>query len=490
MKEVEACEDPNKKLQLLEKLDYEETRMRKLSVGNIKFVGELYHQQMLTSPIMMRIIRKLLEKDDEESLECLCKLLTTCGQTLEIQCRTQAKAMSNWNRHLKTLERIMNGKQTSSRLKFLMMDVLDLRRNNWVTRREEEKPRTKAEIKELRDDGQSMVTNTKEGIQIDILRLQNICNKYIAVDSKEIPLQGHGYSQWGEGCSGIDSQDHDEEEQQQSNDSSRGSALPINNRGAANNVGGPGGNPTQQGDFGSKSIIPPSNDKESIISAVKKFVALDCNKSSSLGESRDNSVSRELEALKVHPPMDSNTAEKLTMGIISEYTNISDLKEAKLCIKEKFASNTIKHFVQFSLEWVIDRDSKRRKMVGQLFQDIIVEKILPIDQLIEGSQEILSMTEEYEIDIPKVCNYLGEIFAPCLNDNAVTLKRLFELTDAVGNNKKANVFACIVSQAAEIMGPNKVADIWKSSGLKWSDIVPSDTDEFLKKYCVEFTEDS
>ncbi|KAK3872667.1 hypothetical protein Pcinc_022262 [Petrolisthes cinctipes] len=532
-------EKPNKKLELLEKLDYEETKMRKLSVGNIKFVGELYHRRMLTSPIMIRIIRKLLERGDEESLECLCKLLTTCGQTLEIQCRTQGKAMNNWNKHLKALEKMVSQKQTSSRLKFLMMDVLDLRQNKWVPRREENKPRTKAQIQEevtreemdqqialatysnhrddrhrdrnrdrdrdhrrsgdnrapqLRDDGRIMVTNTKGRTPYDSSRLKNTLNKSKPVE-KEISLRGTGYSKWARGCSGGGSKDHDEGKQQESNksnvlmDSSRGSALPVDNQGAANNVGGlqlaPGGSPTRQGGLGSKSMIPPSYDKESVISIVKKFVAQDSSKSSSLLESRDNSVPRESEALKVHPPMDSNTAEKLTMAIIEEYTNISDLNEAKLCIKEKFASNTIKHFVQFSLEWVIDRDSKKRKMVGQLFHDIIVEKILPIDQLIEGSQEILSMTEDYEIDIPKVCNYLGEIFAPCLNDNAVTLKRLFELTDAVGSNKKANVFACIVSQAAEIMGPNKVADIWKSSGLKWSDIVPSDTDrvdEFLKKY--------
>ncbi|KAK4307298.1 hypothetical protein Pmani_020924 [Petrolisthes manimaculis] len=207
-------------------------------------------------------------------------------------------------------------------------------------------------------------------------------------------------------------------------------------------------------------------------------VATDRSKSTSRPESRDNSVPRESEALKVHPPMDSDTAEKLTVAIIDEYTHNCDPDEAKLCIKEKFASSTIKHFVQFSLEWVLDRDSKKRRMVGQLLHDLIVENLLSFDQLVEGSHEILAMTEDFEIDIPKVCNYLGEIFAPCLNDNAVTLKRLLDLTKAVGSNKKANVFACIVSQAAQIMGPNKVADIWNSSGLKWSDIVPSNTDQW------------
>lgn len=55
-----------------------------------------------------------------------------------------------------------------------------------------------------------------------------------------------------------------------------------------------------------------------------------------------------------------------------------------MCIREKFESSTIKYFVQFSLEWVIDKDSKKRRMVGQLFHDLIVEKQLTVDQLIAG----------------------------------------------------------------------------------------------------------
>jgi len=38
---------------------------------------------MLTTNIMQRCIKDLLSEEDEESLECLCKLLTTIGKDLE-----------------------------------------------------------------------------------------------------------------------------------------------------------------------------------------------------------------------------------------------------------------------------------------------------------------------------------------------------------------------------------------------------------------------
>ena len=62
-------------------LDFEaqEMKLRRRSLGNIRFIGELYKIQMLNGRIMHECIRKLLLQTDEESLECLCRLVTTVG---------------------------------------------------------------------------------------------------------------------------------------------------------------------------------------------------------------------------------------------------------------------------------------------------------------------------------------------------------------------------------------------------------------------------
>ena len=51
---------------------------------SFRFIGELYKLGMLTAPIMVRCISDLLNKDEEEGYECLCKLLTTIGKKLEL----------------------------------------------------------------------------------------------------------------------------------------------------------------------------------------------------------------------------------------------------------------------------------------------------------------------------------------------------------------------------------------------------------------------
>lgn len=81
--EEATTEERKKELRL--EFEDKERRARRRSLGNIRFIGELYKLKMLTARIMHECVRKLLKALDEESLECLCRLLTTVGKDLEIE---------------------------------------------------------------------------------------------------------------------------------------------------------------------------------------------------------------------------------------------------------------------------------------------------------------------------------------------------------------------------------------------------------------------
>lgn len=61
----------------------EESNFRRRLVSTVRFIGELYKMDMLTTKIMSWCIQCLLESGAEDKLECLCKLLTTIGMKLE-----------------------------------------------------------------------------------------------------------------------------------------------------------------------------------------------------------------------------------------------------------------------------------------------------------------------------------------------------------------------------------------------------------------------
>lgn len=73
-----------KKQELGAELETTMSRMRKRSLGNIRFIGELFKLKMLSETIMHECITRLLRSSsDEEALECFGKLITTTGKDLD-----------------------------------------------------------------------------------------------------------------------------------------------------------------------------------------------------------------------------------------------------------------------------------------------------------------------------------------------------------------------------------------------------------------------
>lgn len=76
---------PEEKARMKDELEEARDKARRRSLGNIKFIGELFKLKMLTEAIMHDCVVKLLKNHDEESLECLCRLLTTIGKDLDFE---------------------------------------------------------------------------------------------------------------------------------------------------------------------------------------------------------------------------------------------------------------------------------------------------------------------------------------------------------------------------------------------------------------------
>uniref|UniRef100_A0A672JAX6 Eukaryotic translation initiation factor 4 gamma, 1a n=1 Tax=Salarias fasciatus TaxID=181472 RepID=A0A672JAX6_SALFA len=148
-KELEADEERER---LRVELEEARDKARRRSLGNIKFIGELFKLKMLTEAIMHDCVVKLLKNHDEESLECLCRLLSTIGKDLDFE-----KAKPRMDQYFNQMDKIIKERKTSSRIRFMLQDVLDLRKSNWVPRRGDQGPKTidqihkEAELEEHRE---------------------------------------------------------------------------------------------------------------------------------------------------------------------------------------------------------------------------------------------------------------------------------------------------------------------------------------------------
>ena len=82
---------------------------------------------------MHECIRKLLVQTDDESLECLCRLVTTVGHLLDqetaaVLSKGGQAGFSNLDEYFASMNKLVSEKKLSSRVRFLMQVTMSLRR--------------------------------------------------------------------------------------------------------------------------------------------------------------------------------------------------------------------------------------------------------------------------------------------------------------------------------------------------------------------------
>ncbi|CAF3707843.1 unnamed protein product [Adineta steineri] len=139
--ELDAITDEKRQKEAAEDLEEALFKAKRRNFGNILFIGELFKLGMLTETIMFDCMDYLLQdKADEENLECLCKLLRAIGKELDARVNDKSQNRKNLENNYKELENIVGVKQVSARARFMIQDLMDLRKANWVARIAEAKP--------------------------------------------------------------------------------------------------------------------------------------------------------------------------------------------------------------------------------------------------------------------------------------------------------------------------------------------------------------
>jgi translation initiation factor 4G len=113
---------------------YIAAKAKRQGLGLIQFIGELFKLEMLSERIMYSCMVKLcnnpLEAGDEEA-ESLCKLLATIGKVLDAKPKTE-KWVDVVIKRMR--EEMIKSPKLSSRIRFMIQDLFDLRKDKWVPR--------------------------------------------------------------------------------------------------------------------------------------------------------------------------------------------------------------------------------------------------------------------------------------------------------------------------------------------------------------------
>jgi len=140
-------EGENKEAVMMSDEYYEAAAAKRRGLGLVQFIGELYKLSMLTERIMHECVRKLVDYNgtpDEAEIESLSKLLRTIGANLD----STEKGKPMMDAYFARIQNIIDLPDLPSRLKFMLMDVVDLRRNHWVSNEANKGPKTLEEVRQ------------------------------------------------------------------------------------------------------------------------------------------------------------------------------------------------------------------------------------------------------------------------------------------------------------------------------------------------------
>ncbi|NWU86413.1 IF4G3 factor, partial [Onychorhynchus coronatus] len=548
-KELEAATTPEEKTRLHDELEEAKDKARRRSIGNIKFIGELFKLKMLTEAIMHDCVVKLLKNHDEESLECLCRLLTTIGKDLDFE-----KAKPRMDQYFNQMEKIVKERKTSSRIRFMLQDVIDLRLCNWVSRRADQGPKTieqihkeaKIEEQEEQRKVQQLMTkdkrrpgvprvdeggwNTVQGAKnsrvLDPTKFLKITKPTIDEKIQLVPKAQLG--SWGKGSSGGAKASEMDSLRPSATSLNRFSALqppvsPVSASSASSELESRRAL-TSRGSTGREKNdkpLPPSlarpntflrgssskellldnqaqeEQRREMLETVKQLTGgMEMDRNSTEAERSKAKEPAKPEAppapVQEKPSLSEEEIERKCKSIIDEFLHINDFKEAMQCVEELRTQNLLPVFVRVGVESTLERSQITRDHMGQLLHQLVQSGMLSKQDFFKGFSETLEMADDMAIDIPHIWLYLAELVTPMLKEGGISMRELIqEFSKPLLPVGRAGVLlAEILHLLCKQMSHKKVGALWRESGLSWKDYLPEgeDVHTFLMEQKLEFME--
>ncbi|KAG8391465.1 hypothetical protein BUALT_Bualt01G0190600 [Buddleja alternifolia] len=493
----------------------EEKRLqaRRRMLGNIRLIGELYKKRMLTERIMHSCINKLLgqhQNPDEENIEALCKLMSTIGEMID-----HPKAKEFMDAYFDIMAQLSNNMKLSSRVRFMLKDAIDLRKNKWQQRRKVEGPKKIEEVhRDAAQERQAQSSRLARGPNMGSSVRRGPPMDFSPRSPSMLPSQVGGYRAGLPQQRGYGSQDARIDERHSFEN--RTMSAPLTQRPLGENsitLGPQGGlargmafrgqpsgpsiplaempspgdarrmGPGQNG-FNSMPERAAYGQREDLMPRYvpDRFAATPIYDQAHPQE-RSNYGNREVRntdrgfhrSLLTSPPARGGppsaqnlSSEKVwseehlrdkSVAAIKEFYSARDENEVALCIKDLSTPSFYPSMISL---WVAD-SFERKDMERDLLTKLLINLTKPRDgmitedQLIKGFESVLAVLEDAVNDAPRAAEFLGRIFAKVILENVISLSKIGRLIYEGGEEQGRLVE---IGLGAEVLG--SVLDMIKS----------------------------
>lgn len=450
-----------------EELEFRRIKIKKQMLGNIKFIGQLYKAGLLKEKIMRYCIGALLKLDEDESLksrnpeyadsgkdnldeedhEACCSMFTTIGKTIDT-----SQASNFMSVCFSKMERFSNDKSLVSRVRFMYKDLIELRGNNWVPRRKQEKAKTLDEIR-----------------------------KDVEREERQQAQQSQQYGGGGRGGRGGNRKQNNDRnygrggggDNRRQNDYQRSSmrkpqAVQTDDDGFAMVQSGKRGNNAPRGSASSRRSPPKTR---TIVTPPRQ---------QGVSSLRPNASSPTPQAASTAAPLSKEKLERRIDNIRAEYMqDPKNIEELLLSMDDLSGTpNSSFTFVQRNADRIMDCKDNERKAINDMVVVLFQKGKLSKGDVGDGMAEIIEFIESFVIDSPRAYEYLGDTLSSILHVGAVDIGWLIEQTNKTKISPDTVAPERIVKETmvahSNKYGKDAAKSTFTSSADKLADLVGSD----------------
>ncbi|KAM2695468.1 hypothetical protein EV1_039958 [Malus domestica] len=489
--EANKADEEGQVKQSEEEREEKRIKARRRMLGNIRLIGELYKKKMLTERIMHECIKKLLgqqQTPDEEDIEALCKLMSTIGEMID-----HPKAKEHMDAYFERMKSLSNNMKLSSRVRFMLKDAIDLRKNKWQQRRKVEGPKKIEEVhRDAAQERQAQSSRLARGPGINPSARRGPPMEFSPRGSTMLSSpNAHmgGFRGMPAQVRGYGSQDVRTDERHSYE--SRTLSVPLTHRPIGDDsitLGPQGGLARGMSIRGPPSMsaaplaeMPPSaGDSRRMTAGSNGFSSLSerttynpredpvprympdrfsgpaAYDQSSVSERNLSFGGRDLRSsdhrtLPTSPPTRAHGAtltqnvpsenvltedrlRDLSLAAIKEFYSARDEKEVALCIKELNSPSFHPSIISLWVTDSFERKDTERHLLAKLLVNLTKnhDGTLSQPQLIKGFEAVLSSLEDAVNDAPRAPEFLGLIFAKVILENVISLNQIGQLIQEGG----------------------------------------------------------
>ncbi|XP_030966222.1 eukaryotic translation initiation factor 4G-like isoform X2 [Quercus lobata] len=509
--EANKADEEGEIKQSAEEREEKRIKARRRMLGNIRLIGELYKKKMLTERIMHACIQKLLGQydnpnPDEEDIEALCKLMSTIGEMID-----HSKAKENMDAYFERMKAFSNNMNLSSRVRFMLKDSIDLRKNKWQQRRKVEGPKKIEEVH--RDAAQERQAQTSRlggrgNINTSTRRTPMDFGSRGSTMLSPSSVQMGGFRGLPSQVRGVGGQDVRFEDRVPYEARTLSVPLPQRPIGDDSITLGPQGGlargmsirgPPAMSSALAAEISPGAADPRRMAVGLNgysmvserttygpreelvprffpdRFAAPAAYDQSSPQERNVNFGNRDLKnpdrsfdrsvvtsptprmegaAVPQNVPSEKLPEERLkdmSIAAIKEFYSARDEKEVELCIRDMNAPSFHPSMVSLWVTDSFERKDMERDVLTKLLVNLTKSRdgVLNQAQLIKGFESVMTNLEDAVNDAPRAPEFLGHLFAKVITENVVPLSEIGRLIYQ-GGEEPGYLLEC--GLAADVLG--------------------------------------